>query len=336
MAIEGQAAAPEAAAPEFALPRRASVPQNIWKFIKGKPLGAFGALLVLILFAMTLGTPRLDDWDVPELPDRPFGFLLDSPWMARYDVEDKFYRLDNNGQSRLSRLESPSAEHWFGTDASGRDTWARIVYGARRSLFVGIYALLLATVVGAAIGIISGYFRGWLDTGGQRVMDALQAFPPLIAIILVVSINPLTNSPNLFVIAMALGIVGVPSVQRITRGVVLSTREQQYVEAAKVVGATDARTMRHYILPNIFASIIVVFSTGLGVAILAEAALSFILPEKVPQGASWGLMLQEAQAFLVDHPWMGLFSSGAIALAVLGFNLAGDALRDVLDPRLRL
>lgn len=333
MAIEGQAApAPGAATPEFALPRRASLLENLWKFTKGKPLGAFGVLLVLFLGAMTIGTPRVDDWDVPDLPDRPFGFRLDSPYMSRYNVEDKFYTSDN----RLSRLESPSAAHWFGTDGNGRDTWARIVFGARRSLFVGIYALLLATVIGAGIGVVSGYFRGWLDTGVQRIMDALQSFPPLIAIILVVAINPLTNTPNLFVIAGALGVVGVPSVQRITRGVVLSTREQQYVEAARVIGATDLRTMWSYILPNIFASIIVVFSTGLGVAILAEAALSFILPEKVPQGASWGLMLQEAQAFLVDHPWLGLFSSGAIAVAVLGFNLAGDALRDVLDPRLRL
>lgn len=332
MAVEGQATPAKAAAPEFALPRRASFLQNIWKFTKGKPLGAFGVLLVLILTAMTLGTPRLDDWATPDLPDRPFGFRLDSPWMSRYEVEDQFFTADN----RLARLESPSADHWFGTDGNGRDLWARIVFGARRSLFIGVYALLLATGVGAGIGIVSGYFRGWIDTATQRVMDALQSFPPLIAIILVVTINPLTDSPNLFVIAGALGLVGVPSVQRITRGVVLSTREQQYVEAARVVGATDIRTMWYYILPNIFASIIVVFSTGLGVAILAEAGLSFILPESVPQGASWGLMLQEGQAFLVDHPWMGLFSSGAIALAVLGFNLAGDALRDVLDPRLRL
>lgn len=332
MAVEGQATPVSPAAAEFALPKRATVLQNIWKFTKGKPLGAFGVLLVLFLAAMTVGTPRIDDWATPDLPDRPFGFRLDSPWMARYDVEDKFYTSEN----RLARLESPSSDHWFGTDGNGRDTWARIVFGARRSLFVGVWALLMATVIGAGIGVISGYFRGWVDTGTQRLMDAMQSFPPLIAIILVVAINPLTDTPNLFVIAGALGLVGVPSVQRITRGVVLSTREQQYVEAARVIGATDVRTMWYYIIPNIFASIIVVFSTGLGVAILAEAALSFVLPEKVPQGASWGLMLQEAQFFLVDHPWMGLFSSGAIALAVLGFNLAGDALRDVLDPRLRL
>jgi ABC-type dipeptide/oligopeptide/nickel transport system permease subunit len=140
----------------------------------------------------------------------------------------------------------------------------------------------------------------------------------------------------LFVIAFALGIVGIPSVQRIVRSVVLATREQQYVEAARTIGATDLRTMRYYILPNIMASIIIVFSTGIGVAILAESALGFIAPDKLPEGPSWGRMLNEAYPVIVDHPGPGMAAAGAIALAVLGFNLAGDALRDVLDPRLRL
>ncbi|MFQ5471417.1 MAG: ABC transporter permease [Dehalococcoidia bacterium] len=335
MALEGEARPTGGeVASEFELPRQATLAQNIWKFIRGKPLGAFGVLLVVFLVAMTLGTPQITDWDVPNLPDRPFGFLLGDPWMSRYGVEDKFFTAEN----RLDITASPSADHWFGTDGNGRDIWARIVFGARRSMFISLWALALATVVGAAIGVITGYYRGWLDTGVQRIMDALQSFPPLIAIILIVTINPLSGiEPNLIVISAALGIVGIPSVQRITRGVVLSTREQQYVEAARVIGATDARTMRYYILPNIFASIIVVFSTGLGVAILAEAALSFIVPDKVPQGASWGLMLNEASAALAGKfVWMGTFAAGAIAIAVLGFNLAGDALRDVLDPRLRI
>jgi ABC-type dipeptide/oligopeptide/nickel transport system permease subunit len=334
MAVEGQATPTGGeTTTEFALPKQRTVSQNIWKFIRGKPLGAFGVFLVFFLVAMTLGTPQLTDWDVPNLPDRPLGFQLGEPWMSRYGLEDKFYTAED----RLAQQESPSADHWLGTDKNGRDTWSRIVHGARRSLFVALWALIFATVVGTTIGVISGYFRGSLDTGSQRFMDALQAFPPLIAIILIVTINPLSgDQPNLIVIAVALGIVGVPTVQRITRSVVLSTREQPYVDAARVIGATDARTMWYYILPNIFASTIIVFSTGLGVAILAEAALSFIVPDKVPQGASWGLMLSEAQSFLVEKPWMGIASAGAIALAVLGFNLAGDALRDVLDPRLRI
>ena len=170
----------------------------------------------------------------------------------------------------------------------------------------------------------------------QRIMDALQSFPPLILLILIVSVNPLTNGPNLLVIAFALGLVGIPSVQRIVRGVVLSTREQQYVEAARVIGASDIRTMRYYIVPNIMASIIVVFSTGLGVAILAESALGFIAPDKLPTGTSWGVMLGDEQNVIGDHPIAVFAPAAAIAFSVLGFNLAGDALRDVLDPRLRL
>jgi peptide/nickel transport system permease protein len=169
-------------------------------------------------------------------------------------------------------------------------------------------------------------------------MDALQCFPPLIALILIISINPIASgeTSSLMTTAVILGIVGVTSVQRITRGVVLATREQQYVEAGRVIGATDARIMLRYILPNIMASVIIIFSTGVGVVILAEAALSFIVPEKVPSGTSWGLMLSDEWTSFSTEKWVTIFSAGAIAVAVLAFNLAGDALRDVLDPRLRL
>lgn len=328
-------AVPVVAAPatEFALPRRARVWENVLKFIRKKPLGALGFALILVLIAMTLGTPKAE-FGVPELPHRPFGFELGRPWLAPYNEEENFF----NAAGRLNTHAAPTAEHWLGTDGSGRDNWARIIWGARRSLFIGIWALALATAVGAFIGLISGYFRGWFDTGVQRIMDALQSFPPLLTLILILTIRPFTSEPSLVVAAFALGFVGIPQVQRIVRGVVLSTREQQYVDAARVVGATDTRTIMYYILPNIMASIIVVFSTGLGVVILAEAALAFLVPQAVPSsGASWGLMLDQAENDgLATHPWAGIASAGAIALAVLGFNLAGDALRDVLDPRLRL
>lgn len=319
------------AAPELAMPRQPTPWDTIRRFIRRKPLGAIGMLLVGFMILMTLGTPQLD-FAVPSLPDRPFGFEIGSPWLQRYGAETNFHTAEN----RLSQYEAPSSDHWLGTDKNGRDVWARIVNGARRSMFVALWALTLATVIGTTIGVVSGYFGKWLDTSVQRVMDALQSFPPLIALILVVSINPLTSGPSLIVAAFALGLVGIPTVQRIVRGVVLATREQQYVEAARVIGASDARTMVYYILPNITASIIVLFSIGLGSVILAEAALGFVVPDKLPQGPSWGLMLNEAQPVIVDHPYPGLFSAGAIAMAVLGFNLAGDALRDVLDPRLRL
>lgn len=331
MYLEEQAAAPVAAEVEAVLPRRVTLRQGVWRFIRRKPLGALGFLLIIFLVAMTLGTPQAK-FGVPDLPNRPLGFELGEPWLQRYRAEDVFY----NDQNRVSSYEAPSADHWLGTDKAGRDVWARIVNGSRRSVFIGLWAMVLATFLGTTIGVISGYFGKLLDVLVQRVMDALQSFPPLVALILIVSINPLTSGPSLIVAAFGLGLVGTPTVQRIVRGVVLSTREQQYVEAARVIGASDLRTMVFYILPNIAASIIVVFSTGLGVIILAEAALSFVAPDKLPEGPSWGLMLNEAQPVIVDHPWPGLSSAGAIAMAVLGFNLAGDALRDVLDPRLRL
>ena len=318
---------------EAPLRKRANAGQNVLKFIKRKPLGAVGFAMIIFLFAMTLGTPKLE-FGVPELPHRPFGFELGQPWMARYGEEEQFKSISTR---RLAQNTDPTIDNWLGTDSSGRDNWSRIVWGARRSLFLAVWALGIATAVGTFIGVMTGYFRGWLDTIGQRLMDALQSFPPLLTLILILTIAPFTSSPSLVVAAFALGFVGIPQVQRIVRGVVLSTREQQYVEAARVIGATDARTMRYYILPNIMASIIIIFSTGLGVVILAEAAIAFLVPNVLPsEGASWGLMLDQADnEGIKDHPWPAIASAGAIALAVLGFNLAGDALRDVLDPRLR-
>jgi peptide/nickel transport system permease protein len=320
-------AIPQVAAPEFALPKQAAWWKGVLKFCRRKPLGAIGMAIVIVLCVLTLGTPT-GEVGVPELPDRPLGFELGPPWFQRYDPEANFF--DANGQTR--EYESPTSNHWLGTDRAGRDVWSRTVNGARRSLTVGLWALGIATLIGTTIGVISGYFGRWSDTVIQRIMDALQCFPPLILLILIIALWP----GDLTVVAIALGIVGITSVQRIVRGVVLSTREQQYVEAARVIGASDVRTMAYYILPNITASIIVVFSTGLGVVILAESAVGFIAPDKVPVGPSWGTALNEAQPVIADYPWPGISAAGAIALAVLGFNLAGDALRDVLDPRLRL
>ena len=333
MYLEEQAGSIGASPAEAALPKRPSVLSNILKFARRKPLGAFGFFLVFVLFLMTLGTPKAE-FGVPALPNRPIGFELDSPWLARYGEEATFYRDD--GATRQN--EGPTFNHWFGTDNNGRDMYARIVVGARRSMFVGFWALTIATLLGTAIGVLSGYFGSWIDTILQRFMDALQSFPPLIALILIVTINPLGKGDNasLMMAAFALGFVGITSVQRITRGVVLATREQQYVEAARVIGATDLRIMFRYILPNIMASVIVVFSTGIGVVILAEAALSFVVPQAVPLGTSWGLDLSNSYTRIGTSPNPVLFTAGAIAVAVLAFNLAGDALRDVLDPRLRI
>ncbi len=315
---------------EWALPKRPSIAGNIWKFIRRKPLGAFGVLLVLVMLAMTLGTPKAE-FGSPALPSRPLGFELGRPWLARYDAETIFREADSG---RIAQFFKPSGDHWLGTDRGGRDTYSRMVFGARRSLFIGLWALAFATVVGTVVGVVSAYFRGWSDTLIQRLMDSFQAFPALLILIMLISLF----NPSLTVLALGLGFVGVTSVQRIVRGVVLSTREQPYIEAARVVGATDLRTMVVHILPNIMAPIIVVFSIGLGAVILAEAAIAFIAPQRVPQDPSWGIMLNVTRSFLPPEAegYHTLAAGGAIVAAVLGFNLAGDALRDVLDPRLRV
>ncbi len=344
---EPQAEAGALATPaDWTLPKRPSVGANIWKFIRRKPLGAFGMFLVILMVAMTVGPPKAE-FGTPELPDRPLGFELGKPFMARYEANDVFRGGERNAVvGSIDRFLDPSTRHFFGTDRGGHDTYSVMVYAARRSLFIGLWALTFATIVGCTIGVVSAYFRGWFDTLVQRFMDSLQAFPPLLLLILIISLF----EPNLTIMAIALGFVGITSVQRIVRGVVLSTREEPYVEAARVLGASDVRTMVFHIMPNIMAPVIVVFTIGLGSVILAEAALAFIVPEAVPSDPSWGIMLHFTQQYLPPFPpflpftllegdpegYHTLAAGGAIVLSVLGFNLAGDALRDVLDPRLRV
>lgn len=315
------------APPAVAAARPLGLVRGLLRFARRKPLGTFGILVVLAMVVLSLGTPK-PKFGLPDLPDRPLGFELGRPWLARYHPDDFFY----NRQGRLAVFEGPSWRHWLGTDNRGRDIWARLVWGTRRSLFLGIWALTLGTVAGALVGLISAYFSGLFDLLFQRLMDAIQSFPALLILLLVISLT----EPSLRILAIALAFVGIPSIQRIVRSVVLSVREEMYVEAARVLGASHFRIMFRHILPNVVAPIIVVFSVGLGAVILAEAAISFVSPSSVPFTASWGLMLAEGRTVMFDHPGMVLASGGAIALAVMGFNLAGDALRDILDPRMRL
>ncbi len=295
--------------------------------LRRKPLGALAAAVALAMLVGAIGLPQ-PRFGLPDLPDRPLGFEMGRPFLARYGPEDFFYDEETG---RLARFQSPSGRHWLGTDDKGRDVWARIVWGTRRSLFLALWALGLGTLGGTAVGIVSAYFLGKTDLLLQRLMDALQAFPPLLVLMLAVSLV----EPSLRVLAVALAFVSVPGVQRVVRSVVLSVRNEPYVEAARAMGASHLRIMFRHVLPNVTAPVMVVFSVGLGGAVLAEAGLSFIDPSTVPQSASWGLMLAEGRAFMFEHPHVVLAAGGAIALAVMAFNLLGDALRDLLDPRLR-
>lgn len=239
------------------------------------------------------------------------------------------------GASQLfvrDRLKPPSATHTFGTDNLYRDIYSRIVIGSRVTLGVGFAAVLFGTVVGTAVGLISGYAGGWVDLVLNRFMDIIQAFPPLILAIFMISIF----RPSFFTVVAAIGIIITPATARIVRGAVLGLKNQQFVEAALSLGSSHSRLMLRHILPNVVAPIIIIASIQIGNAILAEAALSFLsLGIATDAHPSWGKMLQDSRGVWQQAWWTAVMPGAAISLAVLSFNLFGDALRDILDPRLR-
>jgi len=230
------------------------------------------------------------------------------------------------------RLAPPSRAHLFGTDDIGRDVFSRIIHGARISLWVGLLAVGLGTFAGMIIGLACGYWEGRLDIILQRVMDAIQSIPGLMLALAIVSVlKPSTTNAML-----AIAVVIIPGNSRIVRGAVLSAKQNRYVEAAEAIGCRQPRILVSHILPNVTAPILIIASIWLGNAILIEATLSFLGLGTQPPTPSWGLMLSSTgRAYMEQAPWLAIFPGLAISLAVLGFNLFGDTLRDAWDPRLR-
>ncbi|KVK51278.1 diguanylate cyclase [Agrobacterium deltaense] len=225
--------------------------------------------------------------------------------------------------------KAPSAAHWLGTDDLGRDILSRMIYGARASLMAGVVSVMIAVVIGVPFGLISGYFGGWVDMVISRITEALLAMPFLImAIALAAFLGPsLTNA------MIAIGLSAMPIFVRLTRGQVLAVKTEDYVEGARSIGLNHIDIMTRYILPNVFAPIIVQATLTVATAIIAEASLSFLgLGQQAP-APSWGSMLNTAKNFLSQAPWMTMWPGIAIFLVVIGFNLLGDGLRDALDPR---
>ena len=227
-------------------------------------------------------------------------------------------------------LEPPGPAHLLGTDDLGRDILSRVIYGARVSLLAGVVSVAMALVGGVGLGVISGYWGGWLDNALMRLMDALLSFP---AIVLALAIAAAIGA-GLTNVMIAIGIVNTPTFARLSRGQTLAVRELDYVGAARVLGAWDLRIMRVHLLPNIAAPLIVQASLSVAFAILAEASLSFLGFGVKPPEPSWGSMVSMGRGYLQQAPWLVFGPGAAIFITVMGFNFVGDALRDALDPRL--
>jgi peptide/nickel transport system permease protein len=228
------------------------------------------------------------------------------------------------------RLQSMSSDHWFGTDGNGSDVFARIIYGARVSLLVGLSVMLIAAISGSILGMLSGYYQR-LDSPIMRVMDGLMAFPSiLLAIAIMASLGPSTVN-----VIVALGVVYTPSIARLMRGTTLQMKNQPYVESARAIGARDHLILRRYIFANTLSPLIVQCTFVVALAIIAEASLSFLGAGVPPQTPTWGNMLREGQRFIQVAWWLAAFPGTALFLLVLALNLLGDGLRDALDPRMR-
>ncbi len=228
-------------------------------------------------------------------------------------------------------LLQPGHEYLAGTDELGRDEFSRLIYGARVSLYVGVLAVSIALALGATSGIIAGFYGGWVDNSLMRTRDILFSLP---AIVLAIAITSILK-PSLTNAMIAIGIVYAPTFARIARGPTLAVVNLAYIEAARAVGIPNWRIMLRHVLPNVSAPLVVQTTVSLSTAILTEAALSFLGLGTQPPTASWGLMLSAARQYMLIDPWIAVLPGAAIALTVLGFNLLGDGLRDLLDPRIR-
>jgi peptide/nickel transport system permease protein len=231
--------------------------------------------------------------------------------------------------SIAGRLEGPSSAHPFGTDQYGRDVLARVMAGTVTSIAVGLLAVGIGAGVGVPLGVGGGYVGGWLDEALMRLVDAVQGFPAILSALLFSAVF----RPGLTISTVAIGIAFVPAFARLARASFLELRQREFVLAAAALGATDGRLIVRHIFPNSLSPLIVQATTSFPVAIVAEAALAYLGLGTQPPQPSWGLMLKEAQNFLSINPWFAVFPGGAIALSVLGLNLLGDGLRDLLHPR---
>ncbi len=281
--------------------RAPAIARAVLRFCRRKPLGALGGVCVLAMLVMAVG----------------------ADWIAHYPYDQSIPG---------GRMQAPSAKFWMGTDNLSRDMWSRVVYGARVSVTVGFATIALGTLIAAGIGISSAYIGGTFDMAVQRLVDAWMSFPYLVIILSLMAVL----GPGLLNLILTLSVLIAASGARVIRGAALSVMQNPYMEAARAMGSGHLRIVLLYVLPNVMATIMILATIGLGAVILAESSLSFLGFGIPPPYPSWGAMLSgSGRSYMYRAPWMAIWPGLAISLAVFGFNMLGDALRDVLDPRLR-
>jgi peptide/nickel transport system permease protein len=309
-------------------PRVVRILSGLWSFTRRKPLGAFCGLIVL--FFVIIGdlvpetinkisrTAGISDRPVPYLADQ-----LESQTGLIYPYAKQDLR---------ARLQGPSGKHLLGTDSIGRDILSRLLYGARTAVMVSFGAVFISEAISATLGIMSGYYGGWVDKAAYRVVDVFQALPGLVVLITILGIF----GSGLWQLVIVIGVLGGPPGSRTIRGQTIYVMASPYIEAARVIGASDVRVMSRYVLPNVFHLVILQATLRLGFVVLLEASLSFLGYGLPPPYPSWGQMLSlEGREYMRTQPGLAIYPGLAIGLLVFSFNLFGDALRDVLDPRLR-
>ncbi|SDP82395.1 ABC transporter permease [Phyllobacterium sp. OV277] len=279
-------------------PQQSRSNNRAWKKLKANKSALAGLIIISIFLILALAAPLL-----------PIADPVATSWSAI--------------------RKAPSAAHWLGTDDIGRDILSRMIWGARASLMAGVFSVGIAVAVGVPLGLIAGYFGGWIDIVISRITEAFLAMPFLITAIALAAFL----GPSLGNAMIAIGFSAMPLFVRLTRGQVLTVKTEDYVEGARSVGLSHYRIITRYVLPNVFSPLLVQASLTIATAIIAEASLSFLGLGQQPPAPSWGSMLNVAKNFLSQAPWMAMWPGAAIFLVVIGFNLLGDGLRDALDPR---
>jgi len=266
-----------------------------------------------------------------ERPAAVLGFVVIALFVAVAVAAPLVAPFDPVATSWTAIRKAPSLQHWMGTDENGRDVLSRVVFGARASLLAGVVSVLIAAGIGVPVGLLAGFAGRWVDVVIGRVVDAMLACPFLIlAIALAAFLGPSLNNAMI-----AIGVTAAPVFARVARGATMDTMTNDYVEAARAIGNPPWRVALRHVAPNIAPPVLVQATLAIALAIIAEASLSFLGLGQQPPAPSWGSMLNSAQRFLTQAPWLAVFPGAAIFLAVLAFNLVGDGLRDALDPRRR-